>query len=178
MRQVLTLLAATVLVAGCMETSRTAPVVVAAAPAPAAARPTIPWQVAPATPLTAQVHRDEPRVTEIEGWGKVLATRRVLASFPNELRSRRGRNRTVEPCRAQMEALASTYGQARVDAASQGPERQVGRGVYRGTVEMRIVYRRGDVHEVRQATMQCSTRGDGTLVEATPVFPIDDETTG
>ena len=138
----------------------------------------MPWQVAPATPLTAQVHRDEPLVTEVEGWGKVRATKRVLASVPYVLRERGGRNRTVEACRKNIEAATSPYGKAFVEVASQGAERQVRPGVYRGTVEVRIAYSREGVWEVRQATMHCFAKGDGTLVDAKAVFPINDETTG
>jgi hypothetical protein len=59
-----------------------------------------------------------------------------------------------------------------------GPERRSRTGVYEGTVEVRIIYTRDGVHEVRQATMACYTRADGTLVDAKPLFPINDESTG
>jgi hypothetical protein len=125
-----------------------------------------------------QVHRDEPQVVEIAGWGRVKATRRVLASFPSDLRSKPGRNRTVESCSAQLRRAAAAYGQATVETASLGPERRSRTGVYEGTVEVRIIYTRDGVHEVRQATMACYTRADGTLVDAKPLFPINDESTG
>ena len=177
MRLGFALLAMPVLLGGCLQTGNVAPV--AAVPEPAATAAKVPWQIAPATPLTAQVHRDEPQLVDVQGWGRVLATRRVLASFPHELRSRPGRNRTVEDCSAQLRRSAAAYGRATVSAASLGPERRNKEGLYEGTVEVRIIYSSDDgVHEVRQATMACYTRPNGTLVDAKPLFPINDETTG
>jgi len=176
LRLTLILLAAPVLLTACVQSGLVAPA--ATAPEPVASASKVPWQVAPATALTAQVHRDEPQVVEIAGWGRVKATRRVLASFPSDLRSRPGRNRTVESCSAQLRRAAAAYGQATVETASLGPERRSRTGVYEGTVEVRIIYTRDGVHEVRQATMACYTRADGTLVDAKPLFPINDESTG
>ena len=59
-----------------------------------------------------------------------------------------------------------------------GRERRLRDGLYQGTVEVRITYTREGMHEIRQATMACTTRRDGSLVEAKALFPINDETTG
>ena len=128
--------------------------------------------------MTAQVHRDEPQIVEVEGWGRVKATRRVLATFPNELRSKPGPNRTVRACGEQLQNAALVHGQARVETASLGRERRTRDGLYQGQVEVRITYSREGMHEIRQATMACTTREDGSFVEAKALFPIDDETTG
>ena len=128
--------------------------------------------------MTAQIDRAEPQIVEVAGWGRVKATRRVLASFPFELRSKPGRNRTVESCGEKLRGAAAAYGPATVETASLGPERRNRTGLYEGTVEVRIIYTCNGVHEVRQATMACYTRPDGTLVDAKPLFPINDETTG
>ena len=176
LRLILTLLAAPGLLVGCIQSGLVAPA--ATAPEAVASAPKVPWQVAPATALTAQVHRDEPQIVEIAGWGRVKATRRVLASFPAELRSKPGRNRTAVARGEKLRGAAAAYGPATVETASLGPERRSRAGLYEGTVEVRIIYARDGVHEVRQATMACTTRPDGTLVDAKPLFPINDESTG
>lgn len=133
--------------------------------------PTVPWQVAPDTEWTVRAHRDVPRFSVVKGWGLVLATPRVLASLAHELRPVPGHNRTVEPCKRQIELGAAQYSHAMVEAASLGPERRTNREVYEGLVEMRVVY---DFHlyfEVRQATLKCYTRPDGSIVAAEAAFP-------
>lgn len=172
-RSTLALFAVPLLLGGCISFETAAPVDVATT-----SSFKVPWQVAPATALTAKVHRDEPQIFEAPGWGRIKATRRVLASYPHELQSKPGRNRTAEACREQLQRGAGAYGLATVSIASLGPERRQRHGLFEGNIEVRIVYAGKEIPEVRQATMACQTRADGTFVAIKPLFPIDDETTG
>ena len=149
--------------------------VVASRPAIVAPNWVMPWQIAPGTELTAKVHNDVPQTGVVEGWGRVFATPRVLASLPYKLRAKRGRNRTLEPCKRQIELAAAPFGVVRVEAASLGPERRSRDGLYNGKVEIRVVYARQSAWEVRQATLRCSSRSDGSIVDAKAVFPINAE---
>jgi hypothetical protein len=142
----------------------------ATASLPAAASD-VPWQVAPSTEPTGKAHEDVPRFSLVEGWGLVLATPRVLASFPDELASTPGPNRTFGECRRQIALGAARYGKATVEAASLGPERRSGRGLYEGFAEIRIVYDFDTYYEVRQATLKCYSRRDGSIVHVEVVFP-------
>jgi len=87
-----------------------------------------------------------------------------LASFPHALRSAPGPNRTLEACRSQIELAAVRHGPAMVEAASLGPERRARGGLYEGLVEVRIVYGLPSYYEVRQATLKCTARPDGSIV--------------
>jgi hypothetical protein len=102
--------------------------------------PAMPWQIAPDTEWTARAHKDVPQFSFVKGWGLVLAPPRVLASLAHELRPIPGPNRTVEPCKRQIELGAAQYAHAMVEAASLGPERRTDQGIYEGLVEMRVVY--------------------------------------
>ena len=167
------LLSVSVFLSGCISFERNEPVA-----AVTTSSFKVPWQIAPATALTAKVHSDEPQIYEAPGWGRIKATRRVLASYPHELESKPGRNRTVEACKEQLQRGAGAHGAATVSIASLGPERRERDGFFEGNVEVRIVYASTGIPEVRQATMACKTRADGTFVDLKPLFPINDETTG
>jgi hypothetical protein len=135
----------------------------------------IPLQVAPAGQSVARAPEDMPRFSLVRGWGLVLATPRVLASLPHELRSVPGRNRAVGECKRQIELGAARYADAKVEAASAGKERRTGDGLYEGLVEMRVFYDFRAYYEVRQATLRCFFRPDGSVVaaEALPVGAKD-----
>jgi hypothetical protein len=135
----------------------------------------VPWQVAPASAETARVHGDVPEMTQVEGWGPVLATRRVLATFPADLPARPGRNRVIDPCWDAVAGAAARVGPAFVEMASRGPERRVGSDRYEGMVEVRIIWTREGHREVRQATMRCVTTDEGQLLDAGAIYPIDRE---
>jgi hypothetical protein len=132
----------------------------------------VPWQFAPGIGFASASH-DTPRFSLVEGRGLVLATPRVLASFPNELRSRAEPNRTLAECKRQIELGAARYGKASVEAASLGPERRIGREVYEGTVEVRVLYDFRLYYEVRQATLTCYSRADGSILDLRVVSPIN-----
>jgi hypothetical protein len=119
----------------------------------------------------AKAHPDVPRFSFLEGWGLVLATPRVLASFPNGLAARPGPNRTVEECKRQIELGAARYGKAVVEAASLGEEQRTEQGLYEGLVEIRIVYDFGMYDEVRQAILKCYSDPDGSFVDMRVVSP-------
>ena len=101
----------------------------------------------------------------------MLAPPRVLASLAEKLRAAPGHNRTVEQCKRQIELGAAQYANVMVDAASLGPERRTAEGLYEGLVEMRVVYDFHLYHEVRQATLKCYSRPDGSIVDAQAVNP-------
>ena len=126
----------------------------------------VPWQVAPAGQAVARVPEDVPRFTFVRGWGLVLATPRVLASLPHELSSAPGPNRAVGDCKRQIELGAARYADAKVEAASAGEERRTGEGLYEGLVEMRVIYDFRAYYEIRQATLRCYARPDGSIVDA------------
>jgi CheY-like chemotaxis protein len=133
----------------------------------------VPWQVAPAIELTSKPGKEAPSLKFVEGWGPVLATPRVLATLPQPLRSEPGPNRTVRPCKRQIELGAAHYGKVRVQAASLGPERLDRHGLFEGLVEVRVVYENRSFYEVRQATLKCYARQDGSIVDAKVVFPTE-----
>jgi hypothetical protein len=118
---------------------------------------------------------EEPHYAYVEGWGLVLGTPRVLASFPGELHAAPGPNRTVEPCRRQIELAAAAQGAAEVAAASLGPERRTRAGLYEALVEVRIVYRGQPHYEVRQAAVKCTARADGSIVSVEAASAEDEE---
>jgi hypothetical protein len=115
--------------------------------------------------------KEEPQFAFVDGWGIVLATPDVLASFPGALRSAKGQNRTVEPCRREIARAAMPFGPAEVEAASVGPERPRADGLYEGLVEIRVVYGAGSHYEVRQSILRCTARRDGSIVGFEPADP-------
>ena len=124
------------------------------------------------TPLAATAERREAlEFAFVDGWGLVLATPRVLESFPGALRAAKGRNRTVEPCRREMARAAAPFGPAEVEAASLDPERLRPDGLYDGLVEIRVIYGAGSHYEVRQSILRCTIRRDGSVVSAEPAEP-------
>jgi hypothetical protein len=137
--------------------------------------PDIPWQVAPATESIARARSDVPQFSFVKGWGLVLATPRVRASLSRELRSAPGPNRTVGECKRQIELAARQYAKAKVEAASVGEERRVDEGFYEGLVEMRVIYDFHLYYEIRQATLSCYSRPDGSIVDANVVPSISAE---
>ncbi len=60
-----------------------------------------------------------------------------------------------------------------MQAAGRGPELRTSRGLYVGAVEVRIIYAVESMHVVRQATMRCMTRADGTFIDA-ELFPTEE----
>ena len=126
----------------------------------------IPCQVAPAGQAITPPRQDVPRFTFVRGWGLVLATPRVLASLPHELSSAPGRNRAVGDCKRQIELGAARYAEAKVEAASAGEERRTNDGLYEGLVEIRVIYDFRAYYEIRQATLRCFVRPDGSIVDA------------
>jgi hypothetical protein len=134
--------------------------------------PAVPRQVAPDPEWTDRAHEDVPQFHFVKGWGLVLGTPRTLASLTSELRSTPGPNRTVQPCKRQIELGAAQYAHVVVDAASLGPERRTNEGLFEGLVETRVIYDFHLYYEVRQATLKCYTRPDGSIVAAEAVSPI------
>jgi CheY-like chemotaxis protein len=128
----------------------------------------VPWQVAPSIEMAV---KEIPSLRFVEGWGPVLASPRVLATLPQPLRSEPGPNRTVRSCKRQIELGATHYGKAQVDAVSLGPERLNAQGFYEALVEVRVTYDKQSFYEVRQATLKCYARQDGSIVDAKVVFP-------
>jgi hypothetical protein len=132
----------------------------------------IPWQVAPAAGWPAPAPEDVPRFSFVTGWGFVLATPRVLAALPHQLQAAPGANRAVPECKRQIELGAAHYADATVQAASAGAERRVEEGLYEGLVEMRVIYDFRAYHEIRQATLRCYVRPDGSIVAADVALPV------
>jgi hypothetical protein len=138
----------------------------------------LPSQVAPDAGWADRPDEDAPRFRFVDGWGLVLGTPRALASLTRELRSIGGPNRTVEPCKRQIELGAVQYADVMVDAASLGPEWRAGQQLFEGLVEMRVIYDFYLYREVRQAVLKCSTRPDGSIVDAEAVWPTRAATPG
>jgi len=136
-----------------------------------ASTPALPAQVAPEPGVTGPAGEHVLRFRFVDGWGLVLGTPRALASLTSELRSRAGPNRTLQPCKRQIELGAAQYAHVMVDAASLGPERRTEQGLYEGLVEVRVIYDFHLYYEVRQAALKCSTRPDGSIVDAQAVSP-------
>jgi hypothetical protein len=98
--------------------------------------------------------------------GFVRGTPEALATVGRPLPVRPGPNRTVEACRAMVEAEAVKLGARQVEAVSAGRERRDVRGRYVGRVLFRITYQRVGSAEVRLATLTCIVDRSGALVAA------------
>jgi hypothetical protein len=99
--------------------------------------------------------------------GFVQGTRAAVARFGAPLRSAGGINRTVESCRAMVEAEAVKMGAKRVEAVSAGPQHRDAKGQIVGPVRVRILYARPlGYHELREATLTCVTDARGNVVDA------------
>ena len=129
-------------------------------------------QVAPATGSIARAGPDVPHISYVRGWGLVLATPRVLASLSHELGSTPERDGAVAECRRQIELGAAQYGDVKVEAAGLGEGRRTDEGIYEKLVEIRVIYDFHAYYEVRQATVKCSFRPDGSIIDAEAVTVI------
>ena len=133
--------------------------------------PSVPVLIAPDPDWINRTQDNALRFSFVEGWGRVLGTPRAIASLTTKLQSSPAPNRTVQACKRQVELGAAQYAHVMVDAASLGPERRNAQGLYAGLVEMRVIYDFHLYHEVRQATLRCYTRPDGSIADLEAVAP-------
>jgi hypothetical protein len=133
--------------------------------------PTMPRMIAPHPDWTDRTRNDLPGFHWVEGWGRVLGTPLAIASLNAKLEPSPAPNRTVPACKRQIELGAAQYAHVMVDAASLGPERRTRDGLYEGLVAMTVIYDFHLYHEVRQATLKCYTRPDGSIVDLEAVTP-------
>jgi hypothetical protein len=106
------------------------------------------------------------RVWVPEAGGFVRGTREAVAAWGTPLKVAPGLNRTVEACRAMVWGEAEKLGARTIEAVSAGPQRRSPKGEWVAPVRMRIVYRRLDGVEVKEATMTCIMDRQNRIVTA------------
>ena len=129
----------------------------------------IPWQLTPAS-TASEAQGEVTRVYDLPGHGPVRATAVAAALIDTPMTPfRDGGDRVVRACREVVERQARGIGAYDVDAGVAGPTRRTRSGRHATQVFFRIFYRRGDLTEVRQASLRCVVDRRGRLVGATPV---------
>jgi hypothetical protein len=99
------------------------------------------------------------------GW--VRGTSATLATLASPLTPRGGAPEwLVEACRAAIAEAAMPYGVQTVQAVSAGLARRLQKGGLEAPVEIRVLYRRPDSYEVRQAILNCRADANRNIVDA------------
>jgi hypothetical protein len=102
----------------------------------------------------------------VPGTGIVRANAKAMEAIGQELPKDPGPNRTIDACIAAVIGEASKVGAKTIEAASAGPERQAKGGNYFAPVRFRITYVRPYGYDVRDDAMICVTKPDGSIVDA------------
>ena len=125
----------------------------------------MPWQIRPIR-TGARARRERIVEAFVSKTGRVRGTRAAIATIGQPLRSARGRNRTVNACRAVVASEAAKLGAKEVEAASAGRERRTAGRNYAAPVKFRITYKVGRKYDVRFTVLRCVVDRRGKLLNA------------
>lgn len=125
----------------------------------------MPWQI---RPIGYESGARRERIVEafVPETGRVRGTRAAIATIGQPLRPARGRNRTVNACRATVASEAAKLGAKEVEAASAGRERRTAARHYVAPVKFRITYKVGRKYDVRFTVLRCVVDRKGALLSA------------
>lgn len=100
--------------------------------------------------------------------GFVRGARHSVETLSSPLQSRPGvPDGVVEACRQAIQEAATPLGVSQVEAVSAGPAKRIRGGGIEAPLEVRILYARLTLYEVRQAVVTCRTDARGFVVETT-----------
>ena len=125
----------------------------------------MPWEIRPIA-YGSRARRERIVEAFVPKTGRVRGTRAAIGTIGQSLRSARGRNRTVNACRAVVVSEAVKFGAKEVEAASAGRERRTASRNYVAPVKFRITYKIGRKYDVRFTVLRCVVSRKGKLLDA------------
>ena len=122
--------------------------------------------------LAGSAPQDGPtKLTFVPGLGVVRGTPEALEGLSSPLVPTAGPSRTVKACRIALEQSAAPLGARQVEVVAAGPRQRRPGGGFVAPVEVRILYRRTLVYEVRHTVLSCEVDAQGKVVQARTLSP-------
>ncbi len=122
--------------------------------------------------VTGSVQQAEPsQATFVPGLGLVRGTPEALQALSSPLVPAAASSQTAQACRTALEQAAGPLGARQVEVVPAGPRQPRPGGGFVAPVEVRILYGRTLVYEVRHSVLSCTVDAQGRLVQASPLSP-------